>query len=195
MDNLKKKEKIKGKYDSTSYFYDERYKEIQFEKYKKIIHKRDIKNKIILDAGCGTGLILEYFQKTPYSSDQIDFKYVGVDISIEMIMILKKKLKEMKVNTSRNLDLILADIENLPFRMNTFSLLISFTSFQNLPDMRRGINQSIMTLRNKSLMFISILKKKFDKDTLISILGKKVKVIKIVDEKGIEDFLITAKKD
>ncbi|MBS7252163.1 MAG: class I SAM-dependent methyltransferase, partial [Candidatus Freyarchaeota archaeon] len=47
-------------YDQTAWIYDRRYREIQEEKYKSILskialHKRDL----VLDAGCGTGLLME----------------------------------------------------------------------------------------------------------------------------------------
>ncbi|MFO7798048.1 MAG: class I SAM-dependent methyltransferase [Promethearchaeati archaeon] len=194
MDNLNKKKKIKGKYNSTSYFYDERYKEIQFEKYQRIIKRKDLKNRTILDAGCGTGLISEFFQEEYDVIDQSNFKYVGVDLSIEMINIFKKKLGKVYRKALGFFNLILADLENLPFRVDSFNLLISITSYQNLPDVKRGVKESLRTLREKSFIIISILKKKLDKETLISLLEDEIEIIKFINDNKLEDFLISGRK-
>jgi len=194
MDNLNKKKKIKGKYNSTSYFYDKRYKDIQFEKYQRIIKRKDLKNRTILDAGCGTGLISEFFQEEYDVIDQSDFKYVGVDLSIEMINIFKERLGKVYRRASGFFGLILADLENLPFRVDSFNLLISITSYQNLPDVKRGIKESLRTLREKSFIIISILKKKLDKEILISLLEDEIEIIKFIDDNNLEDFLISGRK-
>ncbi|MFX1419581.1 MAG: hypothetical protein ACFE9N_11735 [Promethearchaeota archaeon] len=62
--NYYKKKKIIEKYNSTSYFYDRRYKLIQEEKYEIVLKNYKMDGKIILDLGSGTGLFYEYYRKT-----------------------------------------------------------------------------------------------------------------------------------
>jgi 18S rRNA (guanine1575-N7)-methyltransferase len=73
----------------------------------------------ILDLGCGTG----------YSSEILienGFRVIGVDILEDMILKASKKKKERNYI---NLDLILADINNLPFRHNSFDHAVSISAY------------------------------------------------------------------
>jgi 18S rRNA (guanine1575-N7)-methyltransferase len=73
----------------------------------------------ILDLGCGTG----------YSSEILienGFRVIGVDILEDMILKASKKKKERNYI---NLDLILADINNLPFRHYSFDHAISISAY------------------------------------------------------------------
>jgi ubiquinone/menaquinone biosynthesis C-methylase UbiE len=189
-ERTKKKKGIKEKYNATSFFYDKRYGNIQFQKYNEIIHSEDLEKTLIFDAGCGTGLLSEYFQKMLDSPDQIDFKYVGVDISIQMIQIFKKKLEKIHKKLSNKYNLILADLENLPIRKNSFNFLISITSYQNLPDMKKGFGESLGVLKNNSSIIISILKKKLENEKFLSFLEDKMEILKIIDDQRIEDIII-----
>jgi ubiquinone/menaquinone biosynthesis C-methylase UbiE len=193
-ERTKKKKGIKEKYNATSFFYDKRYGNIQFQKYDEIIYPEDLEKTLIFDAGCGTGLLSEYFQKMFDSVDQMNFKYVGVDISIQMMQNFMKKLNKIQKKVSNKYNLILADLENLPIRKNSFNLLISITSYQNLPDIRKGLEESLEILKNKSLMIISILRKKLEKENLISFFEDKMEILKVIDEQRIEDIIIKGLK-
>ena len=63
---------IKEKYDSTVDIYNERYGDIQEEKYRIMLSDLQIK-KPILDLGSGTGL-LQKFLKVPVTGLDISFK-------------------------------------------------------------------------------------------------------------------------
>lgn len=70
-------------------------------------------SSIILDVGCGNG-------KNMLIRD--DCTFIGIDNSNTLINICKKK----------GLNVILADMRNLPFKNNTFDYLISVASFHHL---------------------------------------------------------------
>ena len=92
------------------YLYDEKLGELDSE-YKNPC--------VILDLGCGTG----------YSSEVLienGFRVIGVDILDDMIIKASKKKKE---HDYINLDLIMADINNLPFRYDTFNHAISISAY------------------------------------------------------------------
>jgi 18S rRNA (guanine1575-N7)-methyltransferase len=108
------------------YLYDENLGEndIQYEEYS-----------YLLDLGCGTG----------YSSEVLienGFRVVGVDILDDMISKARKKKKERDLV---NLDLILADINNLPFRFNTFNHAISISAYN-------FITHGLITQKKKELL-------------------------------------------
>lgn len=76
-------------------------------------------HSLILDLGCGTG----------YSSEVLienGFRVIGVDVLDEMILKAGKKKKE---HDYIDLDLIMADINNLPFRYNTIDHAISISAY------------------------------------------------------------------
>lgn len=126
---------IKEKYDSTADIYNERYGDIQEEKYHLMLQDVSLK-KPILDLGCGTGMLRE-FLKTPM---------VGVDISFEML----RKSKEKNVN---------ADLENLPFRDNSFATILSFTAVQNLDSADAALLEVKRVLKPKGTFVLTILSK------------------------------------
>lgn len=197
MENSKKKELIKEKYNRTSFIYDKRYKDIQYEKYAKVIQVNDLANKMILDAGCGTGIILDYIQEKFDSIFDTNFHYIGVDISIKMLNQFGHKMENLrrkKLRYTKYLNLLLADLENLPFRNKKFNLLLSMTSYQNLPKIKEGIKESLRILRENAMIIISILKKNLDVDKLIDFLKKCIEINTILDKDRIEDIIIEGRK-
>ena len=106
-----KQDVIKERYDLTADIYDERYKEIQFEKFKLMLEDVELKGNI-LDHGCGTGLLKEF----------LGVPLFGIDLSFEML----KKAKE------RGELAVQGDLEQLPFKDNVFDNVLSFTALQNV---------------------------------------------------------------
>jgi len=109
-----KKSNIKNKYNLSADFYNTRYRNIQYEKYARMLNGMRLSGRI-LDLGSGTGLL----------SGFLDKEVIDVDFSINM---LKK---------SKNKNRIFADAENLPFKNGMFDIVLSFTLIQNLPDFSR----------------------------------------------------------
>ncbi|MFX1477148.1 MAG: class I SAM-dependent methyltransferase [Promethearchaeota archaeon] len=189
---LNKKNQIIMDYNSSAQFYDSRYKQIQEEKYSLVLNRYKINGKMILDLGSGTGLLFEFINslKTKYQNT-LKYMYVAVDISWNML--LKHKIKALKSNREKNINLILADAENLPFRENTFNCVFSFTLFQNLPHIKKGIQELLrVSIQNCDLKF-SILKKETKLQNLLELLKPLVKDLEIIDKEHIEDIIIQGK--
>ena len=180
-----KKREIIDNYNRTSEFYDRRYVKIQKDKYDLIIKDITINRKCILDTGCGTGLLIEYIGKSIEKSSILDFQYVGVDISINMLKSFFLKIE----HRAKNINLILSDVENLPLRDNIFDILFSFTSLQNLPDIIQGVKESFRVVKDGANVNFSVLKKRLNKEQLISIIKPQVKHMRIIDLESIEDTL------
>lgn len=184
-----KKQEIINKYNQTSEFYDRRYVKIQQDKFSLILKDNSIYEKLILDAGCGTGLLFGVIDNSFEKSNITDFHYVGVDISINMLKRFHSKLDQK----AKNVNLILTDLENLPFRENKFTLLFSFTSLQNLPDVIEGLKESFRVVKDGTDVNFSILRKKLNKERLKVLLKPLIKYMKIIDIESIEDVLFTGK--
>lgn len=183
-----KKKKIIENYNLSASFYEKRYKEIQEKKYNKVLNNYQLKEKKVLDVGCGTGLLIEFILNSGIYNGNLKCNFVAIDISWNMLLEFKSKLFRLKDKT--NISLMLSDIENLPFRDNIFNLIFSFTSFQNLPGTYEGIQELFrVALINSDLKF-SILKKKLDLDALIDFLKPNVKDLEIISEEFLEDIII-----
>lgn len=187
---LNKKNQIIMDYNSSAQFYDSRYKQIQEEKYSLVLNRYKINGKMILDLGSGTGLLFGFINSTKYQR-AMKYTYVAVDISWNML--LKHKIKALKSNREKNINLMLADAENLPFRENTFNCVFSFTLFQNLPHIKQGIQELLrVSTQNCDLKF-SILKKETKLQNLLELLKPLVKDFEIIDKEHIEDIIIQGK--
>jgi ubiquinone/menaquinone biosynthesis C-methylase UbiE len=187
--NKKKKQEIIHKYNQTSDFYDGRYLTIQQDKFRLILKDIIFNDKLILDAGCGTGLLFEYIEGLFEKSDIPSIHYVGVDISINMLKKFHSKCNQKVIK----FNLILSDLENLPFRENKFTLLFSFTSLQNLPDIIQGLKESFRVVIEGANVNFSILRKKLDKEILKGIFTPQIKDMKIIDLESVEDILFRGK--
>jgi len=190
--NYDKKKEIISKYNSTATFYDKRYRKIQEEKYRIIFSDFLLeKNKIILDAGCGSGLLFEFIVKK-FKINQIKFlNYIGIEISLNMLKRFADKCRNLINNL--NVNLILSDIEHLPFRDNRIDSIFSITSLQNLPNISKGIIEILRVGEHMANLEFSILKKNLDLDLLISFLNSKLIDLKIKNIESIEDVIIQGK--
>ncbi|MFX1343928.1 MAG: class I SAM-dependent methyltransferase [Promethearchaeota archaeon] len=188
---LSKKKKIIENYNLTAKFYDKRYKKIQEKKYSIVLSNYQLKEKRVLDVGCGTGLLIEFILNSEIFDTASRFYFVAMDISWNMLLEFKLKLLRCKDNV--NISLILSDIEHLPFRNNIFNVIFSFTSFQNLPGTHKGIQELIRVASIISDLKFSILKKKLKLDTFLDFLKPNVKELEILNEEFLEDIIIQGK--
>jgi len=115
-------------YDKIASSYNRLYKEEQLKKLKaieKILNVR--KEDYLLDIGSGTGISTNYFKCNCF----------GLDPSFKML----KFSKDLKV---------CGYAENLPFKENTFDIIIAVTSFHNFIDFRKKNAKIVITVMKKS---------------------------------------------
>ena len=177
--NYDKKNRIIDKYNSSSFFYDKRYRAIQEEKYEIVLNNYIGNEKLILDMGCGTGLLFEHILKLILEREVIRINYVALDISWNMLLEFKSKIFKMKKRRFSP-HLILADIEYLPFKENIFFSIFSLTSFQNLPQIHKGLHELFRISKNKAEFKFSILKKNLELELLLEILRPIIKDLKVI---------------
>lgn len=194
VENSNHKREVITKYNSSSPFYDSRYKEIQEIKYQIILYNRDLKGRFKLDLGCGTGLFIEYLINAKNVDTTSLAFYVGLDISLNMLLEFKSKLKKLnKPNFQNKLSLLLSDIENLPFRENKFNTIFSMTSFQNLGDINKALIESLRVSKNNTDFNFSILKKKLNLEMLLEFLKPFTEIEQITSTNDVEDVIIQGK--
>ena len=122
-----------------------RYTEEQFAKYKLILDEL-LEADLVLDNGCGTGLLFPF----------IDSSLVGIDLSGELL----RKALERTTDTQH---LVQGDSEHLPFRDNVFDAVVSVTVIQNLVEPERLPVESARVARLGSIVVISSLKRVYEK--------------------------------
>lgn len=117
------------------------------------MHKAEELNKIIglakdsiLDLGCGTGRhVIPLAEK--------GYRCYGIDISAEMLRILKKKIKEKKLN----IHIAEGDIANLPYKDNSFDMVLCmFHTLEFLRDRINVFKEAKRVLKKDGYFFVQV---------------------------------------
>ncbi|OFX87173.1 MAG: hypothetical protein A2W99_07500 [Bacteroidetes bacterium GWF2_33_16] len=142
METLSKAEKF---WDRTSSYYDKAEKSdvsymIFIEKVRKYLKASDI----VIDFGCGTGLVCNEIAKN------VEFVY-AIDISSKMIEIAVKKTSERKI---QNIDFIHTTIFDERFKTNSLDVILVFNVLHLLEDSQKVI-QRINALLKPGCIIIS----------------------------------------
>ena len=145
-------------YNKTAKGYNELHSEEQ--KAKLDLIKTIIKIKKtdkLLDVGAGTGL-----------SSDFDCDVTAVDPSKEL---LKQNPAKKK---------FLANAENIPFKDNSFDIVISITAIHNFKDIEKGLKEIKRTGKNKFVF--SVLKKSKKFNLIKKLIKKHFKIQKETEE-------------
>lgn len=186
-----KKKNIIEKYNSSFEHYDDRYRIIQLKKYKFAFKGANFQSKLVLDAGCGTGLLYTHLSKHLSKLKYSRTNFICLDISLNMLK--KIKIKEEFKKEKANLSLILSDLENLPFREKFFDLIVSVTSLQNLPDIFQGVSELIRISKRGTEFYLSILKKDTRLKKVISKFKPYFNDFMMINNEELEDSIIQGK--
>lgn len=159
MNEWDKKLQIMRRYDLTAHLYDMRYAEEQIAKFNVALEElKTDKYGFVLDAGCGTGLLFDHVAK---DSEAI----VGIDISKEILR--QAKIRARKFS---NVNLVLADVDNMPLKSNIFNYVFSFTVIQNVPEAIKTLREIKRITKQKAIIVVTGLKKVFGKEDFTGML-------------------------
>lgn len=110
---------------------------------RKLLAKRiKGKRKKLADVGCGTG---SYFN----GLEQMGFEIIGCDYSWNLL----RHAKTQKKN-----GLLQAEAENLPYRSNTFDVVISIGVLQTVVDYKKGMDEVYRILKPGGILILSTLR-------------------------------------
>ncbi|WP_297597539.1 class I SAM-dependent methyltransferase [uncultured Cetobacterium sp.] len=111
-----------------------------YKHYKTVLSWIDYKTeKRILDLGCGKGELLKEVDKMLGSHEgDIQYKIVGLDISMNMIEKAKKN--------NKNIEFIVGDSQNLPFKDNDFKVIICLNSFHHYENPEKVVKEMYRVL-------------------------------------------------
>lgn len=150
MTEWKQKRRTMLHYDQSAKVYDNRYYEEQAAKINATLAGFILeKENIVLDVGCGTGLLFSHV------TDRSKL-VVGIDISTSMIKLAKKR-----VHTYYNAALIRGDADCLPFRNATFDTVFAITLVQNSPKQLLTLDEMKRVTKQKTRIVVTGLKKAF----------------------------------
>ena len=170
------KRNIRDRYnDLGGRVYDLRYTEEQSLKYGSMLVEISIRpDDIVLDNGCGTGLLFEYV--TAYM--------VGLDVSVKLLIKAKDRANDM-------VQLVNGDSENLPFRPRVFHSVMSFTVLQNVSNPERMLREMGSARRVNGGLVVTTLKKALSKQEFIELFIKSnLKIKKVFDTENTNDWMI-----
>ena len=159
-------------YDKVVEAYDELYGEEQIPKYLVALDQVGKCFRVVLDLGCGTGLLSKYVKCE---------LMVGIDPSLPML----KKAK------ARGVDVVQGVGERLPFRSQAFDAVFLFTVVHEDLSM---INEAIRVSRN--VVVVTLLKKlEYMLNTIRSYLSanfNRVSKVEIINRDRLKDFIFIA---
>jgi ubiquinone/menaquinone biosynthesis C-methylase UbiE len=109
----------------------------------KNFYNQSLDNKIIVELGTGPGHILEELLKEK-------FKYIyGIDISLEML--LRAKIRN---NNNKRLQLINANVENIPLKEKSIDLIISRGSVFFWKNLDKAFREIYRVLKKDGFLLI-----------------------------------------
>jgi len=161
MKEWNKKREVRRSYDLSATVYDAQYSEEQNAKIKAALSRITLKKShLVLDLGCGTGLLFEHIGNSLKL-------LVGLDISLKI-------LKEAKKRTQRfpKVALICADADSTPFPKEIFDVVFAITLVQNMPDPILTLHEIKRVSKRNSIIAVTGLKKEFSLNTFTRLLSK-----------------------
>ncbi len=151
------KRKTMHRYNHSAHVYDTQYSEEQEAKIATVMQNLSLKRcSIVLDLGCGTGLL------TKHIADKTRL-YVGVDFSRELLAHAEKKTHSFPNST-----LILADADNLPFPNKTFDAVFAVTLLQNMPQPNTTLTEINRLTKAKAPIIVTGLRKRFTRGEFLA---------------------------
>ena len=163
--------------------YDARYKEEQEAKYHAALTSMK-PTGLVLDVGCGTGLL---FTHVASQSEQI----VGVDISKKLLLQVNER-----DDKPRNVELIQADADHLPFENGQFNVVFAFTVLQNMPKPYKTLTEIRRSSARGSCVVVTGLKKVFSTEALKNLLHNAgFKVVSVKDERNLKCYVALGRKE
>ncbi len=143
-------------YDAIAPSYDELYGDEQLRKYNHIFavlqapgnlpRREDL---VVIDVGCGTSLIAKELSRLLTAGT---YYYVGIDLSLNILEIAKKRVSELDVVT----DLVAGDAASLPFRGGIADIVFSISVFRCEDPVDSLVQEAMRLCRGSGIMAFTV---------------------------------------
>jgi len=170
-------------YDHLAPFYDAQYSEEQKAKIEAALNNtKPNKNQLILDLGCGTGLLFQHITLAKI--------VVGIDISPKILQEAKKRARQIP-----NTAVIRADADYTPFPNQTFDQVFAITLLQNMPNPLKTIQEIKRITKPQSAIIITGLAKKFTQGSFVNLLNKaELKISTLKTNQQLKEYIALCQK-
>jgi len=176
-----KKRNVMNHYDTVARIYDLQYNQEQKLKIEFSLKNLNLKSEsLILDVGCGTGLLFDYV------SEKV---IVGVDISKGIL-----KMAKEKISSSENVFLVQADTDYLPFQDGIFDAVFAVTLLQNVPSPIKTLKEINRVAKKDGYIVVTGLKKKFSLKNFEVLLSRIFLLEKLWDKHELNDYVALLSK-
>ncbi len=156
-----KKSKVTQHYNSLAPVYDAQYSEEQERKIRTALGRTNLKkHSLVLDAGCGTGLLFKHVGKSTKL-------LVGLDMAPRILKEAKKRVRQLPTTS-----VICADADFTPFRDTVFDAAFAITLLQNMPDPLATLCEMKRVTKNNAFLVITGLKKQFSQEAFEKLLER-----------------------
>ena len=183
MNEWNKKRGVTHRYDLTAHIYDMQYAEEQTAKIEASLEGLKIeKPSLVLDAGCGTGLLFGYVADKAETT-------VGLDFSRKILLQAKKRAENFQ-----GIHLILADADNMPLKENIFSHVFGMTLIQNMPNPAKTLNEIRRVAKEYAAIVISGMKKAFTLEEFEELLRDASYNIVALKDEGLKCYVAVCTK-
>lgn len=171
MEEFEHKRRIMSRYDQTAETYDKQYFEEQNAKIRAALKTLTFNSsRVVLDLGCGTGLLFPHIKKKARM-------LVGLDFS-------RNVLKQAEKRIADNVLLVRADADYTPFRNHVFDAVFAFTLLQNMPNPAKTLSEIKRVSKLNGRIIVTALKKSFPRETFLAMLEEaKLEVLELFNGK------------
>ncbi len=161
-------------YDRSAAVYDAQYAEEQGAKIEAALRHLSLRgDSVVLDVGCGTGLLLERI------GESVGL-LVGLDISLGVLQEARGRVRSLP-----RVGLVRADADFTPFPDGTFDRVFAVTLLQNMPGPLSTLSEVRRVAKRGSTIVITGLKKAFSLDAFEGLLraaGLRASILKTDDQ-------------
>ncbi len=167
------------RYDLTAEMYEERYCEEQEAKYKKALENTNLKAYgAVLDVGCGTGIFFSHIADNARV-------VVGVDVSRKLLLKANGTAKAWK-----NVFVVQADADHLPFKEGFFDVVFSFTVLQNMPQPIETLNELKRVAEAGGSVVVTGLKKVLPLELFMDVLeASGLRLLSFTDDEALKCYI------
>lgn len=154
MNAWSKKRSVMQRYDVTAQIYDMRYAEEQTAKIEAALRHVNANVGIVLDAGCGTGVLFDHVADKALMT-------VGLDFSRKTLLKARERAKN-----HAGVHLLRADADNMPLKDGVFDTVFAMTLIQNAPSPAQTLNDVKRVAKDNALIVVTGLRKVFRRGAL-----------------------------
>ena len=105
--------------------------------------------KNVLEVACGAGMGLGYLAK-------VSKRVVGCDIDAQIL-----KYAHATYRNRKHIEITKADAQQLPFKKNTFDVIILYEAIYYLPEPKKFLSEAKRTLRDKGVLIVCTVNKEW----------------------------------